>query len=264
MSVGEMRDFAAVGVFGSALLPVNSVIRTIRSTAIEYVTDRDALRELLPHHFEPAEVPVVRVSHLMYTGVDYLADRSYNVLSVGLAAVFHGREDVHGTYNAVLWEGEPAAVILGRELQGYAKLHGHVPDAVETDTGKTFECAEFGTTLLTGEVHDLVELTPSQLERLQERGSRARSLGWKYIPGPDRAADPDCDYPTTTPNPVYYERAWSATGSVQFCNPSWEQAPVSKRIVDRLRALPVVEQRRAFCGLGSAASPRATIERLDR
>jgi hypothetical protein len=249
-------------VFGSELLPPTSVIKSVSSISVAFLSDRDAVRELLPYHFEPAPDPVVRVGHFTYQGIDYLADRGYNVLSVNVPVVFEGETTLSGIYHLVLWEGLSHAVNLGRELQGYAKIYGEVPDATKMDTGFMFECREYGTTLLHGEVHDLVEYSPEQLERLRRAAKDSYSLGWKYIPGPNLTADPDCDYPTKASNPAFYDRAWSATGTVEFCSPTWEQAPISSRLLGKLRALPVLGYKRAFVGEGSASAPRATVERL--
>lgn len=257
------RGFADVGVFGSELLPRNSVIRSTTVTAIQFVSEVAALRELLPYHYEPSEAAIVRVSHMMYRGVDYLAERGYNVLSIGVAAYLSGAPDTRGFFNVVLWEGSPEAVLLGRELQGYAKIYGDVPDAEVAGDRRSFECREFDTTLLRGSAVAGDEFSPQQLDRLRATGRDAHSLGWKYIPGPTRDI-PDADYPTRTPNPVAYDRAWTATGSVEFCDIPWEAAPVSHRIVERLRALPVVAPHRSLIAIGAASSPRATIQRLDR
>lgn len=261
MTTGSRRTFADVGVFGSELLPRNSVIKAIQATAIQFVSEVGALRDLMPRHYEPTEDALVRVSHLMYSGVDYLADRGYNVLSVGVAAQLVADPGIRGFFNVVLWEGSPEAVLLGRELQGYAKIYGEVPDAEVDGARRSFECRELGTTLLRGSVVVGEAFTPAQLERLRATGRDAHSLGWKYIPGPERG-HPDADYPTRTPNPVFYEQAWTATGSVELCDVAWEAAPVSHRIVARLASLPVVAPSRCLVATGSAASPRATVQPL--
>ncbi|MGE0308887.1 MAG: acetoacetate decarboxylase family protein [Acidimicrobiia bacterium] len=262
MTATEPRRFGDVGVFGSELLPRNSVIRSIHATAIQFVSEVDALRELLPYLYQPADEAIVRVSHLMYKGVDYLAERGYNVLSVGVAAYLASDPGVRGFFNVVLWEGSPEAVLLGRELQGYAKIYGEVPDAVVDGDQRSFECREFGTTLLRGSAVAGAEFSPEQLERLRASGQDAHSLGWKYIPGPTRDT-PDADYPTRTPNPVFYDNAWTASGTIEFCDVAWEATPVSHRIIERLRSVPVVAPHRSLIATGSASSPRATIQRLE-
>jgi acetoacetate decarboxylase len=259
---GLTRNFQQVGVFGSELLPATSRIDSVAVAAVAFRTDPEAVRELLPHHFEPAQKAVVRVSHLSYDGIDYLAGRGYNVVSVSVPVVYAHDASIAGTYNVVVWEGLSHAVTLGRELQGYAKIYGEIPDAVETEAGRTFHCSEYGSILLDGEVHDLTPFTPEQLARLQSASSAGQSLGWKYIPGLKLTSEPDCDYATRIANPLYYEQAWSGTGTVSFGHPTWEQAPVSSRVLGRLRELPVLSYQPAFVGKGSASAPRGTVERL--
>jgi hypothetical protein len=258
----KIRDFREVGVFGSELLPPTSVIEKVSAITVAFKSDPDAILALLPYHFEPAAA-MVRVSHLTYKGIDYLANRGYNVLSVSVPAVYVKDRSITGNYNVVLWEGLSHAVNLGRELQGYAKIYGEIPDATENETSRSFECNEYGATLLRGEVHDLVEISADRLGRLQERSSEAKSLGWKYIPGPKLTEDPDCDYATRVSNPLFYDQAWTGEGTVEFCSPTWEEAPVSTRILTKLRALPNFGYERAFVGTGSASAPRVGVERLD-
>jgi acetoacetate decarboxylase len=256
------RNFLQVGVFGSELLPSTSVIKSVAVAAIAFKSEPDAVRELLPYHFEPSQNAVVRVSHLSYNGIDYLADRGYNVLSVSVPVIYAKDHSIAGSYNVVVWEGLSHAVNLGRELQGYAKIYGEIPDATKTDDGFEFQCSEYGTPLVKGEVHDLVAFTPEQLAGLQKGSSAGYSLGWKYIPGPKLTSDPDADYATKVGNPLFYDSAWSASGTVDFCTPTWEQAPVSSRVLSRLRDLPILSYKRAFVGTGSASAPRGTVERL--
>jgi acetoacetate decarboxylase len=261
--VATRRDFATVGVFGSEILPPTSEIKSVSTISIPFLSEPDAIRELLPYHFDVGPDPVVRVGHYTYRGIDYLAGRGYNVLSVNVPAVYRGETELVGTYNVVLWEGSSHAVNLGRELQGYAKIYGEVPDAVAAAGCLTFECREFGRTLLRGEAHNLVERTPEQMDRLRKAAGQGFSLGWKYIPGPKLSSEPDCDYPTKASNPVFYARGWKAEGTVEFCSPSWEEAPVSTRILSKLRQLPIIEYRPAFIGEGTGSAPRSNLERLD-
>lgn len=257
------RKFVDVGVFGSELLPATSTIESVSAITVGFVTEPEAVRALLPHHFEPADRSVVRVSHMRYLGIDYLAGRGYNVLSVAVPVELAADRTVAGSYNIVIWEGLSHAVNLGRELQGYAKIYGEVPDASGSiDDGMDFECREFDTTLVRGSVRDLTPYTDEELARLQAASNEGSSLGWKYIPGPKLTTEPDCDYATRVSNPMFYQRAWSATGSLDFCDVAWEDAPVSKRILDRLRELPVIKPTRGFVGQGSASAPRATVQRL--
>ena len=258
----QKRDFKQVGVFGSELLPSTSVIKSVSVMTVAFATEAEAAEQLLPYHFTAAPDGTVRVSHFEYRGIDYLAERGYNVLSVSVPAVLKSDPTIIGPYNIVIWEGLSHPVNLGRELQGYAKIHGDVLDAVRTPDGKSFECQEFGTTLITGEVHNIVPYSDEKLAKLQERSKEGYSLGWKYIPGVNITEQPDADYPTKTPNPVFYDSASTAEGSVDFAKPAWEEAPISHRVLEKLRELPVVKYHRAFLGTGYTSTPRVTVERL--
>ncbi|MGE0304569.1 MAG: acetoacetate decarboxylase family protein [Acidimicrobiia bacterium] len=259
LEAGRRYDLPAT--FGPSLLPDVTRIESVRTISIPFVTKPAALSELLPPWFGPADVATVTVSHLMYDGVDYIAGRGYNVLAVSLAARFPGREvPIDAPYAVVMWENLTAPIVAGREFLGHAKIFGEVGDVVEQAETMAFTCAEFGTPLVQGEVASLRPLSATSLGRLNERSATAKVFGWKYIPG--RHA-PDVDYPTLVENPVVYRDGWTAVGEVVFCDVSWEEAPISSRIVAAIRRLPVVSYGRAFVGVGSAMVPRVTVERLE-
>src|SRR6202035_2600155 len=80
--------------YGPSLLPDVSHYTDIKSTAIPFVTERDAVAPLVPHYFEVAENPVVTVTHQQLHGVDYLAGRQYNVVQVIVGVTYRGEEGV--------------------------------------------------------------------------------------------------------------------------------------------------------------------------
>ena len=123
---------------GSYFMPVSfGAIRPIQAGFFEdvwtlstaYLTDRDALADLLPDPFEPSDEPIVTVYYQNCAKVNFLAGGGYNLMGINLAAAFAGIEDhVSGEFVLVMWENQVNPIIRGRELLGMPKLFADIPD----------------------------------------------------------------------------------------------------------------------------------------
>ncbi len=256
-------------VFGPSLLPDVTVMDDLQNVAVPFLTERAAIERFLPRFFEVEGDPVVTVSSSHNGGVDWLGGRQYNVVRVQVNVRLRSssggdrspNHDVVGPYSLVIWESDPKPVIAGRELQGYAKIVGEIPDHQRAEGSAAFECREYGTRLLQGEAHGLEPLDPSVLSKLS--GEREQvALGWKYIPNPEGGAD--VDYPTKLLSTVSVSEAWTGEGTVTFDSPTWQQAPGSAHIIDALKTLPVLEYRTATVVHSRVTLPRNAVIRLDR
>lgn len=250
-------------VFGPSLLPDVTVMSDLRNIAVPFLTERAAIERFIPRFFEVEGEPVVTVSSSHNGGVDWLGDRQYNVVRVQVTVRFRsssGGGDIVGPYSLVIWESDPKPVIAGRELQGYAKIVGEIPDHERAEGRAAFECREYGTRLLRGEVHGLEPLDPSVLSTLGAEREQV-ALGWKYIPSPEGGAD--VDYPTKLLSTVSVSAAWSGEGTVTFDSPTWQQSPGSAHIVDALKTLPVLEYRTATVVHSRVTLPRNAVIRLE-
>jgi len=254
-------------VFGPSLLPDVTVMDDLRNIAVPFLTERAAIERFLPRFFELEGDPVVTVSSSHNGGVDWLGGRQYNVARVQVNVRFrpsNGEDnpdhDVVGPYSLVIWESDPKPVIAGRELQGYAKIVGEIPDHERSEGSAAFECGEYGTRLLRGEAHGLVPLDPSVLSKLSVEREQI-ALGWKYIPNPEGGAD--VDYPTKLLSTVSVSEAWTGEGTITFDSPTWQQAPGSAHIIDALKTLPVLEYRTATVVHSRVTLPRNAVTRLE-
>lgn len=253
-------------IFGPSLLPEVTVMEDLRNIAVPFLTERAAIERFLPRFFEIEGDPVVTVSSSHNGGVDWLGGRQYNVVRVQVNVRFRSSEsdespvqDIVGPYSLVIWESDPKPVIAGRELQGYAKIVGEIPDHERSDGSAAFECGEYGTRLLRGEAHGLKPLDPSVLAKLGEEREQV-ALGWKYIPNPEGGAD--VDYPTKLLSTVSVSEAWTGEGAVTFDSPTWQQAPGSAHIIDALKTLPVLEYRTSTVVHLRVTLPRDAVRRL--
>jgi Acetoacetate decarboxylase (ADC) len=253
-------------VFGPSLLPDVTVMEDLRNISVPFLTERAAIEPFLPRFFEVEGDPVVTVSSSHNGGVDWLGGRQYNVVRVQVNVRHRSSSgghdpdhDVVGPYSLVIWESDPRPVIAGRELQGYAKIVGEIPDHERSDGRAAFECSEYGTRLVRGEVDGLAPLDESVLASLS--GEREQvALGWKYIPNPEGGAD--ADYPTKLLSTVAVSEAWTGQGTISFDAPTWQQAPSSAHIIEALRTLPVLEYRTATVVHSRVTLPRNAVIRL--
>ena len=247
--------------FGPSTLPDISEYQDARTLAIPFLTEAEAVAPLLPRYFEVAAKPVITVSQQVLKGVDYLGGRGYNIVNVIVDAVYRGpRETIRAPYTLAVWETDTNAITAGRELLGTPKLYGCIPDMIEDSSGWSFSCSEYDGLLLSARATGMQPIEGEAFEKLKKSLSKTVNLGWKYIPGPGGTAD--VDYPVKFFQLLEFSAMWSGHGEVTWGRPSLCQSPISARIIERLRELPIVKYLPAFAARGTAHFPRAWAERL--
>jgi len=257
---GERYDMPAV--FGPSMFRDVTLVPELEMISTSFVTTREAADSLLPNYYRlAAGDPVIYVNRLTYRGIDYLGGREYREIVIGVDSVFdNGKERLEAPYMAMVWVSEIAALLAGREIQGYPKLHADMPPITEEGNSRRFEASEYGTTLVKGVVTNLVQLPDSALAKLKAARDTSHSFGWKYIPGV--GDQPDVDYPTFLTMHWDYKKAWTGNGEVRFETPDDKAAPSSGRIARTLAEFPVKERRRAFVTVASAEIHRRAVRRL--
>lgn len=220
------------------------------ATTIMYVTDPDAVAPLLPEGFVPTNPAIISVTFVMARGVDYMAGRGYNLVNVNASARFEGKQDkAKGNFALVLWENDFFPIMLGREVLGAAKLYGEIPDAWTRDGRQGFSVSEYGTKLLEGEVWDLRKPTPEEMQAMAERNKGSIWMGWKFIPSCDlRGAD--VSNATALPSWADPKKILVGKGKITFHEVTWEEAPLSSRVVNKLKELPILEYKGAIVTRG--------------
>lgn len=247
-------------MYGPRALPDVTNVERQWTTAISFVTERDAVAWMLPAHFQPTERPVVSFMHQQLHKVDYMRGRGYNLLNVAVSARFEGYETVEAPFPLVIWENNTMPIIAGRELHGNPKIYGEVSDLDESEDARSFEVAEYGTTLVRGEVRDLREADPERVARTNAGSKESLIFGWKLIPSADGGTD--VDYPTLIRGSSSFESVWRGVSELTICLPTADEAPFSSRVVAALAELPRVEMRPAFHGVGTATLFRNRTVRL--
>jgi len=249
-------------VFGPSQLGGRATYASRRAISYSFRTDPAALEPLIPYHFSLAEPATVTLHSSMLIGVDWLANRNYHTARVSAQVEARDRGQVlRGPFHLVDWESEPRAVIAGREYLGMAKIVGEIPEHEQDGDTAAFECYEYGTRLLRVEVSNLRQVTDEELERRNDGGDFV-TLGWKYIPGPGGTVD--ADYPVKMVSRGRVDGMWTGAGSAVFDQPTWEQCPVSARIMQTLVGLPVLESLSATVVVATGGIlDRAASARLD-
>jgi acetoacetate decarboxylase len=210
--------------------------------ALQYQTDSDSVRALLPDCYQPDEEPIVTAMFGYYDGADFMAGRGYNIASVSVAARFDGERDhVEGDYVLVIFENETLPILTGRELQGIPKTYADV-SPIETLPNGHLRCeASLWKHLLFG-----IDLEPLKKQNILVRSVASKRinarplLGYKY--SPSVKGPPDASYPTVLPSETKLEELWlGKTGQIFFGDALESDIAIGKRMVDALKTLPVLQ-----------------------
>jgi acetoacetate decarboxylase len=231
------------------------VYKEILGIEVSFLTDKDALAARLPAPFEPADQPVVTIYYYMTQGCEFLAWRPYNLMGVGLSAVFKGKKDyVPGLFGIIEWEGDPYAAIIGRELLGDNKLYADVSDVEKTGNTWRCHCSEFGSKLTECEVRNVTEVNEDRRRQIEQESQESLLIGWKYISKAD-GTGPELSAASTIPFTNYVSKAWVGEGGHKFHKTSWESTPASFRVTQGLQTLVAREYLEAVILEGSMDLP---------
>jgi acetoacetate decarboxylase len=209
--------------------------------ALQYQTDPDAIRPLLPDCFRLDEKPTVTIWFGYYDQVDFMAGRGYNEAAVQVAARFDGQQDhIEGDYVIVMLLNDTIPIIGGREHLGIPKVYADIP---------TFETQSNGHLLCKASLWDqpLIGMDLSPLKKqnavvcfaASKRINGRPLLCYKYIPSLD--GPPDADYPTTTRSDIKIDELWlGESGEISFGDPGI--AAITKpwvKLLEVLNTIPV-------------------------
>ena len=223
----------------------------VTSIVVTYLTDRDKVRQYLPAPFELDEEPIVSVTASMNRNIDWMAGWGYNLITVGVSAVFKGEDPaIHAPYCLVMWENSTDPIINGRELLGVPKIYADIPDHQEIHGAWYTRASHYGNKIMDMSVGELVELPAKNLKQMNRESKRSALFCWQYIPkiGQLGAA---VNAPALFPKESIIKQAWTGKGGIQWRHLTWEQNPTQFHIVNALADLPVLEMRMALVTKGS-------------
>jgi hypothetical protein len=249
----------------SSPLPVGDTLHYGNWLALQmrYVTDAEALAAILPSAFVPAREPIVSISCMAATQVEFMAGRGYNILAVNLAAEFHGRKDhLVGSYAAALWENDAIPIIIGREMLGTPALYADIPEPHHDRYEWSFQCSLFGNKMIEVVISDPSPVAPEALQAIEQELNANTWMGWKSIPKADRSGA-DVSYATSIPIRYHLRQGWVGRGRHTFHATRWEDVLMSHPAMEALRTLRVVEYCDAHVGIGSSDLLLTNSRRLE-
>ena len=233
-------------VLEKALFPDNFNIR------ISYRTERDALIPLLPPGIEPAGDPIVHFAYRHSEKLDWVCSSELNVIGMCVDAVYRGERDQEaGAYWPALWENDPMAVILGRELFGVPKLCADVSNPIQGEHGCRALLSEAGRPLIEMRIRDLSPIEGEALAGVRGIAEKASVLGWKQFPTVN-GRETELGYATHLPGPIRIEQAWIGSGDVRIFEPDPDVNMWNHSIIETLQALPLSECLGASLSRGSS------------
>jgi len=259
--IDKTRRYEMPVIYGPSDIPDITIMKSFKSASLRFLTERDAVAAFLPEELRVPEFPVISVTWSGYREVDYLGGRGYNVVRVAAQVTYQsGNTLLNGTFPFVIWESDCNPIILGREISGYPKLFGRIPDLKEGPNDCSFECFEYETRLLLVELNDLQPVVGDELSKIRAQGRPSTIFCWKYIPGVGGTVDADYLVKATSNFDIAF--AAQGQGRVDLLAPTWQQAPFGHRILNALKAFPILRYAPAIVTAGSVEFGRTLSERI--
>ena len=225
----------------------------VEGIAFQYLTDPEALAELLPECYRPGREPLVSVIFSQNNGLSFMAGGGYRLATFQVSARFDGKQDhLEGDYILVMFENQTMPIIGGREDLGVPKLFADIPPFKFMPDGHMRCEASMWGHLLFG-----LDLPPMKKQSMIARAVATRQinsrpwLGYKYIPSLD--GPPDADYPTMTCNDTKLDHLWlGRRASLRFGTARAEDLSWVKKLMDNLATLTILKTVQVAHFTGSA------------
>jgi acetoacetate decarboxylase len=225
----------------------------VEALAFQYLTEPEAIAELLPDCYQPGKEPVVTVFFSQNNGLSFMAGGGYRQATFQVSARFDGRQDhVEGDYILVMFENHTWPIIGGREDLGVPKLFADIPEIKMMPSGHVRAQASYwGHLLFTLDAFPLKRQTSiARLVASRQINSKPW-LAYKYIPALD--GPPDADYPTITQNDTRLEKLWlGKKANLIFGTGRTEDISHVKALIEALASLTIVRPIQVVHFTGSA------------
>jgi acetoacetate decarboxylase len=225
----------------------------VEALAFQYLTEPEAIAELLPDCYQPGKEPMVTVFFSQNNGLSFMAGGGYRMATFQVSARFDGRQDhVEGDYILVMFENHTWPIIGGREDLGVPKLFADIPEIRILSNGHVRAQASYwGHLLFALDAFPLKRQTAiARLVASRQINSKPW-LAYKYIPALD--GPPDADYPTITQNDTRLEKLWlGKKASLIFGTGRTEDIGHVKPIIEALASLSIIRPIQAVHFTGSA------------
>jgi acetoacetate decarboxylase len=221
--------------------------------AFQYLTDPEAIVDLLPDCYRPGKEPLVTILFSENNGLSFMSGGGYRLAAVMVSARFDGEHDhIEGDYIVVMFENNTWPIIGGREDLGVPKIYADIsPVKIMPDSHLRCEASLAGHMLFGLDVPPLKSQF-GVVKLVAGRQVNARPwLGYKYIPSLD--GPPDAAYPTITYNHSRLEKLWlGKKAGFRFGIARSEDIGVVKNLLDALATLTIIKPVQTVHFYGSA------------
>jgi len=221
--------------------------------AFQYLTDPEALADLLPDCYHPGKEPLVTVLFSDNHGLSFMQGGGYRLAAVMVSARFDGQQDhVEGDYIVVMFENETWPIIGGREDLGVPKIFADISRFKVMPDGHLRCEASLAGHMLLGLDVPLLKSQFGVVRLVAGRQINARPwLGYKYIPSLD--GPPDAAYPTIIFNHSRMDKLWiGKKAGFRFGIARQEDIGVVKNLLDALATLTIIRPVQVIHFTGSA------------
>jgi len=224
---------------------------TSRTMTVNFLTDAGKLEKMLPEGkgLTLRGDPVVSVMAIYQGPLDWLAGRSYDIVTVTFPVTFKGKErQVDGAFAPVIWENMTEPILAGRETLGWSKIYADIEPPVLFGNGIHCTAGWYGFKFMDLKIDKLRELSQEELRAMQKASQPGEgSIHWKYVPKTGSPGEADADYLTIStnrgapPTTVKTFSSWSGDGSITFHKARWEDAPMTANVINAFADLEVKE-----------------------
>jgi acetoacetate decarboxylase len=220
---------------------------------IQYKTNYDAARRLVPDCYLVDQKPTVTVLFGYHNGLEFLAGSGYSLATFWISVKFIGEENqVEGDYVLIMFENQTMPILGGREFLGVPKLYANIPPIKIMPNGSIrCEASLWGHLLFGIELPQLKKQNRVVKAVVSKQINSRPWLAYKYIPSLD--GPPDADYPTTTRNDVRINELWMGKqGKLYFGSPSEDDISTVVNVIEALKSLEITKVERVLHFQGSA------------
>lgn len=213
----------------------------VTSMAIPYLTDREALRQLIPEEFEITQ-PLLVINYQKCNAVSWMGGSQYSLVTVSTPVRYIDTPDpIEGVFHHVLWEDKTAPILGGREEAGMPKVFADIPEYRRIDSDISINLSHEGRTFLEMELVMEREYTPDEIALMNENHGRVVQLGWRYIPKVGPIPGAALSEATYYPVDNEYSSGCECSGTIAWTRPTFQQHPMQAGIIATLADFPVRE-----------------------
>lgn len=213
---------------------------------INYTTDPEAVQPYLPKGFTATDPAIVNVCFRQFCE-PFNAHKPYNVVTFDISAKFEGEVDKEeGIFMFAIWENDFMPIICGREIMGVPKLMAEIPDLRKIGNTYKFSLSEYGTKMIEAEAKNFQKLSDEEMKIECDKMNSGAGMAYKYIPACN-GQGADLSYPILLPSTMELKEIWRTTDcKIKIHDVTWEQCPLSQRLIDTLKSFPILEYQDAI------------------